>query len=89
MWRLQCYVEPLWIEPVSPVLAGRFFTTEALRKPSYWVHCLDIFSPICVCVCVCVCNFSNCVLGGTRFLILRKSDITIVFLLTLVISLYI
>ena len=54
MWRLQCYVEPLWIEPVSPVLAGRFFTTEALRKPSYWVHCLDIFSPICVCVCVCL-----------------------------------
>ena len=35
------------ISPVSPALAGRFFTTEAQR------------SRVCVCVCMCVCPLNQ------------------------------
>ena len=45
-----CLPDP-GIEPASPVLASRFFTTAPLRKPK------NNKTTPCVCVCVCVCVF--------------------------------
>ena len=42
--RLLCPWNFPGIEPMSPALAGIFFTTEPPGKPY-----------VCVCVCVCVC----------------------------------
>ena len=44
------YLPDLGIEPVSPALTGRFFTTEPFGKPRTYIS-----QYVCVCVCVCVC----------------------------------
>ena len=41
--------------PVSPALAGLFFTTDPPGKPPGLYKPPKLFAKLCVCVCVCVC----------------------------------
>ena len=46
------------IEPASPALAGRFFTSEniCLHRQSRCLHfCVCVCVCVCVCLCLCVC----------------------------------
>ena len=63
------YLSNPGIEPLSPALAGRFFTTEPPGKPlqNQQMLCITALS-VCVCVCVCgqerwLLTFYQCTLG--------------------------
>ena len=48
------FLTHVWMEPMSPALAGGFFTTEPPGKPRFACNPLQKIGRLCVCVCVCV-----------------------------------